>query len=169
MGTCRFAGIGSCARSCARVFAATRMRQMLLIERSNARRVQLNMSRVKVILVVVMPALFLLVSADCVGYPSAGCGCASLDCLFSAEGSGKHKSPSADNSFDSTVQRWSRRVNARPGTDGFGAPVPLAQTPARPEQTIPSCIPQPASLELIQSWRFLWRTASEPRAPSSVS
>lgn len=127
------------------------------------------MSRVKVILVVVMPALFLLVSADCFGAPPTNCGCDNVRCLLSAQGSGKHKSPSADNSFDSTVQRWGRRVNAQPGTDGFGAPVALAQTPIRPQQPIPSFIPPLAGLELIQSWQFLWRTASEPRAPSLVS
>ena len=126
------------------------------------------MSRVKVILVAVMPALFLLASADCFG-DSTGCGCDNLRCLFSAEGSGKHKPPSTDNSFASTVQRWSRRVNVQPGTDGFGAPVALAQTPIRPEQTISSFVPLPASLEQIQSWQFYWRTASEPRAPSFVS
>ncbi len=142
---------------------------MLLIERSHASRVQLNMSRVKVILVAVMPALFLLVSADCFGAPTAGCGCTNLHCLFLAAGSGKRQSPAADSSFDSTVQRCCRRVSAQPGTDGFGAPVALAPTPVRPEQTIPSVVPSPAGLELIQSWQFLWRTALEPRAPSSVS
>ncbi len=139
---------------------------MLLIERSNACRVQLKMSRVKVILVVVMPALFLLASVDCFGGPTTGCGCDNLGCLFSAEGSGKHQSPSADNSFDSTVQRWSRRVHVQPGADGF---VALAQTRIRPEQTIDSFVSPPASPELIQSWQFLWRTAPEPRAPSLVS
>jgi hypothetical protein len=140
-----------------------------LIERSNTSSVQLKMSRVRVILVAVMPALFLLVSADCFGDQTTGCGCDNLRCLSSAQGSSKHKSPSADNSFDSTFQRWTRRVNVQPGTDGFGAPVALAQTPARPEQTIPSFVLSPVSLELIQSWQFLCRTALEPRAPSLVS
>ncbi len=145
------------------------MRQLLLIERWNISRVELKMSRVKVILVAVMPALFLLVYADCFGDSRTGCGCDNLRGLFSADGSDKHKSPSADNSFASTVQRSSRRVNVQPGTDGFGAPVALGQTPIRPKQTIPSFVPLPASPEQIQSWQFFWRTALEPRAPSSVS
>lgn len=142
---------------------------MFLIERPNTSRVQLKMSRVKVILVVVMPALFLLVSADCFGEPTTGCGCADLRCLFSAEGDGKHKSASAENSFDPTIQRWSRRVNFQPGAGGSGAPVALAQTPIRPEQTISSFVLPSAGLELVQAWQFLWRTALEPRAPSLVS
>jgi hypothetical protein len=139
------------------------------IERSSTSRVQLNMSRVNVIQVVVMPALFLLVSADCFGDAPKGCGCDNVRCSFFAEGSGKHKLPLAANSFDSTVQRWSRRVNVQPGTNGFGSTVTLAQTTIRPEQTIATFVPLPASLELIHSWQFLWRTALEPRAPSLVS
>lgn len=127
------------------------------------------MSRVRVILVVVMPALFVLVSADCIGDSTTGCGCDNLRCLFSADGGGKHKSPSADGSFASTVQRWSRRVNVQPGTDEFGTPVALAQPRIQAEQAISSFVPPLTSLELIQSWQFLWRTALEPRAPSSVS
>jgi len=127
------------------------------------------MSRVKVILVVVMPALFLLVSADCFDEPAAGCGCDNLRCLFSAGGGGKHKLPSPESSLAPPVQRWSRRGQAQPGIDEFGAPVILAQTPIRPEPTISSFGPPLASRELIQSWQFLWRTALEPRAPSLVS
>ena len=169
MGTCGFRGIAFHARSSARVFAVTKVRQMLLIERSNTGRVQLKMSRVKVILVGVMPALFMLVSTECFGDSTSSCHRDNFCCLFSPGGSGKHKSPSADNSFDSTVQRWTRRVNVQPGADGFGRSVALAQTPIRPEQTISSFVPLPASLERIQSWQFLWRTALEPRAPSLVS
>lgn len=127
------------------------------------------MSRVKVILVVVMPALFLLVSADFSGDSTTACRCDSLRCLFSAQESGKHKSPSADNSLASSVQRSSRRVNVQLGTGEFGAPVALAQTPIRPEQTISSFVPSLASLEPIHAWQFLWRTALEPRAPSLAS
>jgi hypothetical protein len=107
------------------------------------------------------------VSADCFGDLTTGRGCNSLRCLLS-QGSGKHKAASADNSFESMVQ-WCRRVNVQHGTDGFGPPVFLAQSTIRPEQTISSFIPLPASLERIQSWQFLWRTALEPRAPSLVS
>ncbi len=127
------------------------------------------MSRVKVILIAVMPALFMLVSADCFGDSTSSCRGNSFRCLFSAAGNGKHGSATGDNSFDSTVQRWSRRVNVQPGTDGFGPSVTLAQTPIRPEQTISPFVLLPASLERIQSWQFLWRTALEPRAPSLVS
>ncbi len=127
------------------------------------------MSRVRVIVVVVMPAFFLLVSADCFGDPATGCGCDRPPCLFPAQRSGKNKPSPADNSLGYTFQHSGRRVNVQPGTDGFGAPMALAQTAIRPEQSIHPFLPLPASLELIQSWQFLWRTAMEPRAPSLVS
>ena len=142
---------------------------MLLIERSNTSRVQLKMSRVKVILVAVIPALVMLVSADFFATPTSSWRGDNFCSLFSAQGSGKHKSPTADNSFDSAARCWSRRVNVQRGRDGFGMPVAPAQTAIRPKQTIRSFVPLPASLERIQSWQFLWRTALEPRAPSLVS
>jgi hypothetical protein len=145
------------------------MRQRPLIERSNTSRVQLKMSRVRVILVLVMPALLLLVSTDCFGDPATGCGCGDLRCFFSAEGGGKQKSSSPDSSCTPTVQRWCRRVNVQPGSDVSGGPVALAQTPIQSEQAISTFVPPLTSLELIQAWQFLWRTALEPRAPSLVS
>lgn len=132
-------------------------------------RVQLIMGRVKIILGLVLPALFLLVSADSFGVPTTGFGRDNLRRLHCSKGSGEHKAPLADNSFDSTVQRWTRRVNVQPGTDGFGPTATLAQPPSRPEQTIPSFVSLPASLERTQCWQFLWRTASDARAPSLVS
>ena len=127
------------------------------------------MSRVKVILVAVMPALFLLVSADCYGDPTTRCGCDKLRFLFSADGNSKHTSPLADIAFGQAVQRGSRRANVQPRTDGFASPVSLGQTQSfRPGQNTLSLLPS-ISLELAQSWQFLWRTALEPRAPSSVS
>lgn len=170
MGTCRYGDkFLTCVHVLRRLLHATRMRHRCLIERSNTHSVQLKMSRVKVILVAVMPALFMLVAADSFGDATNSCRGNTFCCLSSAEGSGKHKSPPADNSFDSTVQRWSRRVNVQTGTDGFGTPVVLAQTAIRPEQAISSFVPLPGSLERLQSWQFLWRTALDPRAPSLAS
>jgi hypothetical protein len=140
-----------------------------LIERANIGSVQLQMSRIKVILAAVIPALVMLVSWDWIGDSTRSCCGDNFRCLFSAEGNGKHKSSTADHSFDSTARRWSRRVNVQRGTDGFGTPVAPAQTEIRPEQTISSFVPLPGGRERIQSWQFFWRTALEPRAPSFVS
>jgi hypothetical protein len=109
--------------------------------------------------------MFLLVSVDGFG---DGYGCGEFGCLLSAEGRGKHNSPSADTSFEQAAQRWGRRVNIQPGTDGF-SPAALAQTQPQPDQGIPSSVLPSVRLELAKCWQFLWRTALEPRAPSLVS
>ena len=104
MGLLCFAGIASDAR--VPLLRRGLLPAKVLIERSNTSHVQLKMSRVKVILVVVMPALFLLVSADCFGDLTTGRGCNSLRCLLSSRREPQTQVGSADNSFESTVQRW---------------------------------------------------------------
>ena len=124
------------------------------------------MGRVRVILVTVLPAMFLLVSVD--GFGACGGG-DNLRGFLAREGGAKHKSPSADTAVHSAVQRWSRRINVLPGIDGFLPPA-LAQRPStQPGQPIGCFCLAGASLELAKRWQFLWRTASEPRAPSLVS
>ena len=128
------------------------------------------MSRMKVIVVVMMPVLLLLVSADFYGDPSTHCRCVNLRRLLSAGGSNKHSSSSADNLFDQAVHRASRRSNLEPRTDGFASTVTPTQTQLpQPEQSSLSLVLPNVSFELAQSWQFLWRTALEPRAPSFVS
>jgi len=140
-----------------------------LIERPSTGGVELKMSRVKVILVVVMPAFFLLGSADYFDTPTR-CGCDYFRCLLLAEGSGKQSSPSADNSLDRVVHRWGRRISVQSATDGFASPVALPQTHAnRLDRRASSADPRTAVTDLSQSWQFLYRAALEPRAPSSAS
>jgi hypothetical protein len=143
---------------------------MLLIQLSKTSRLQVDLSRLKVILVVTVPAFFLLASADYFGDATSRCGYDNLPCLLSAEGNGKHKSPSSGNSIEPMVQRWSRRVNFQSGTQLFAGPLALAQTRSiHPEQAILSFLPSSPSPELANTWQFLCRAALEPRAPSLVS
>ena len=125
----------------------------------------LKMSRVRVILVAVWPAMLLLVSVDGFGDYY---GCGEFSCLLSVEGGGKHNPPSGDTSFDQAVRRWGRRINIQPGPDGF-SPAALAQRQPQSDHVIFSSVSFPVKLELAKCWQFLWRTASEPRAPSLVS
>lgn len=141
-----------------------------LIERPYANRVELMMSRARAILVSFIPALFLLVSGDCLGDPISGRVCRDLGCLFSSGEHGKHNDPATANSSDQNVQRWNRRVNIRSGADGFASPATSAQWRfTTPRELQDSVKPSPVHLELAQCWQFYWRTALEPRAPSLVS
>jgi hypothetical protein len=120
-------------------------------------------------LVSLIPALVLLASVDCLSDSFASCGCIGLSCLLSADGHCKHNQCATDNSFDKAAQRWSRRLNVQAGSDGF-SPVALALWQSvLPDQKVQPIDSPVADLELGQSWQFLWRTASEPRAPSPVS
>ena len=141
-----------------------------LIERLNANGVKLMMSRARTILVSLIPALVLLASVDCLSGLLSSSSCHELRCLLPEDGHRNHSQGSADNAIESAVQRWSRRLNAQPGSDGFSSPVILALTQsvltAPPVHQIE---PPPADLGLAQGWQFRWRTASAPRAPSLVS
>jgi hypothetical protein len=128
------------------------------------------MTRGKAILASLIPALVLLVSLDCFSRSFTSCGCDATSGLLPAGGHGTQNQPSADNSFDQAVRRWSRRPNVQPGTDEFSSPAVLAA----PQSALPAQsdrifnLPL-TNLELAQAWQFHWRTASEPRAPSLAS
>ena len=169
MGAGHFRGIRFW-RGFARMHKGWRTTANALLERLNASRVKGMMSRAGAIWVSLIPALFLLAAVDCFSNTCSSCGCDELSCLRSANGHSKHNQPPADNSFDQAVRRWNRRLNIQPGSDGFASPAALALSQ--------SALPAPtghrvnlplANLELARSWKFRWRTALEPRAPSSVS
>jgi len=154
----------------ARVFEAWRKAAGALIERSEASRVEVMMSRVKSILVSVIPALVLLASLDCFteSFSCAGCGAPSY--AAPAHGHNNQSPVPGESSLDQAVQRWSRRLNIQPGSEGFSPPVALALwQPAAPELAVRWTELSPANLALAQTWQFHWRAAAEPRAPSSVS
>ena len=120
-------------------------------------------------LLLLVPALVLLASVDCLSDSFSYCGCEDLSCALSSEGHGQNSQPTADPSFDQAIQRWSRRLNFHPGLDGCSrnAGLRLSQS-ALPGLTDWSTAPRPGLLVVTQSWQFHWRTASEPRAPASV-
>ena len=141
-----------------------------LIERVTPNRVQLMMNRARAILVSVIPALMLLVSLDCFSDSFSYCGREDSGCSLSSTGHCNHGQPTTDNAFDQAVYRLSRRLNAQPGSDGACSPAALAFSQSAPLRST-DCSPAvpPTNPRLAQVWQFHWRTASEPRAPSSVS
>lgn len=142
----------------------------VLIERVTPNRVQLTMSRARAILVSVIPALMLLVSLDCFSDSFSCCGHEDSGCSISSAGHSKHGQPTTDNALDQAVYRLSRRLNAQLGSDGGYSPAALALSQFAPLQSTDcSAAVPPTNPRLAQVWQFHWRTASEPRAPSSVS
>jgi len=143
---------------------------MALIEHLDANRVELMMSRARAILVSLIPALLLGASLDCFSDLLASGGPGLLYSLHSAGDHGQHHQLPADSSFAQDVQRWNRRLNAHPGSDGFAAPPALTSSPSvLPDLTVARIALPHGTIELAQCWQFHWRTALEPRAPSLVS
>jgi hypothetical protein len=88
--------------------------------------------------------------------------------LHSADGHGSPNQSSPENSFEQALQRSSRRLNVQNGDDGFSVILAVSAPilTGGADHWIESPI---VDLTLAQSWQFLLRTASSPRAPSSVS
>jgi hypothetical protein len=142
----------------------------VLIERWDGKRVEVMMSRARTILFSLVPALLLVGSGNCFSGSISLSACDPLGSILRAAGHGKQHAPGSADSFDQAAGRWSRRINIQPGSDGFPSPVAIARSQyVLPVQTIGSCHCARAAVGLAQSWQFHWRTALEPRAPSSVS
>ena len=139
-----------------------------LIEQIAFTSVQRLMERVRIIIGSVLPALWLLTAGQGLANAvdeSASEGC--VACLLSAP-QGK-RLPSQCSCFQNFGRCANRRIGIYPGPDG--SPPFIAADPA-----LNTCVGAErarshleASFGLAQSWQFLWRTASEPRAPSSLS
>jgi len=128
------------------------------------------MARVKMLLVCAVPVLWLVASVDCLADLVSLAPHTSIACAFCSEHGAHRESSISVCPFEQSARRLGRRLDIESGPEKFHPQAaafgcydsPLAQ-PA-----FASAHFQPA-LELIQSWQFLWRTAAEPRAPSSVS
>ena len=141
-----------------------------MIEHPSGNRVEMIMSRARVIWISLIPTLLLAGSVNCYGSRIACCSYKSCASLLRPEKHSKPDKPPPDNSLVQVVQRGNRRLNVQPGADRFASPATFAQAQiARSGPT--SCPVKLPSLspELAQCWQFHWRTALEPRAPSLVS
>ena len=140
------------------------------VEHSNLSGVKGTMNRARVILVSLFPALWLVAAANCLIDPVCACASNGLDTSVSSRGHGKHDASTPVCSFEQSARRWSRRLNVQAGPEGLPTPVTLSQ-PQLPqlEHIDALSVGSRSSFGLAKCWQFRWRTALEPRAPSSVS
>jgi hypothetical protein len=128
------------------------------------------MDRVKVMLAWLLPTLGLAASdqyifAPVSGWP-AGCSRAS----FSAAAHGKHARMPDVRSFEQSARLQSRRIGTQSGPSGFPVTVPGSERQLLAlGRVCLSAVSSETALGLAKRWQFHWRTALEPRAPSSVS
>jgi len=128
------------------------------------------MSRLRAIFVLLIPACWLVGSVNGSAFVLSPAG-AQSGSVLSPAGPGKHAVPLCDSSATQAVRRSARRPGIQPGSAGTPALALLKQSLfASPDRIADAHLglPRPA-LALAQCWQFHWRTALEPRAPSSVS
>ena len=140
------------------------------IERLSAKSVKRTMARVKTVLALLIPALWLVASMSCPYDPVNGFVSERSSSTLSARGHGKNDSSAYSDSLAQSARRWGRRFNIQSGHDGPSTAVALSSWHAlstAQQFTLPA--QSRFSLNLANFWQFYWRTALEPRAPSSVS
>jgi hypothetical protein len=141
-----------------------------LVEHLNNNLVQTLMHRARLILASLIPALWLVASLNCLNDPVGGF-VGEPSCSVLASG-GNHQQDSSNWTFsmERSARRWSRRFNAQCEPEKFSTPVAVSPFPSpKPSHPVLFSEGSQLSLRLAQSWQFLWRTALESRAPSSIS
>jgi len=140
------------------------------IERFELGCVKMTMNLARVILALLLPGLWLAASASSALEPIKGCAGNPLVSLISDRGHAKHDASNDVCSLEQSARRCGRRITAQPGS--VGTPTFLASSQLKVpqlEHTKSFSVGSRTSLGLAQCWQFRWRTALEPRAPSSVS
>lgn len=140
------------------------------VERLLACSVKRKMAQVKKMIVWLIPALWLAAGIDCLSETVGRIPHCPTCPALSSHQCGNRESSTSFFSIEQSARRLSRRLDLESGPQKLFSPVALfyrchllSLQPA-----FSSAHFQPL-LGLAQSWQFLWRTAVEPRAPSSVS
>jgi hypothetical protein len=140
------------------------------IERQGARNVKGTMDLVRTEICSLFPALWLLAGGHCLSDSAIGCpdGC----CQTSVSATKDHgHAPLTD---ARASEQWARLMNRRVGPQtGWAGLLLPAVIPAsglgEPEDASAPLTVSSDAPGLAKCWQFYWRTACEPRAPSSVS
>jgi hypothetical protein len=146
-------------------------KNFFLVERLGVNRVKRTMARVKTVLALLIPALWLVASMSCALDPVNGFVSEGSSPTLTVRGNGKADSSIPSDSLAQSARRWSRRINTQSGHDGPSTPAALTsgQFPPTIQNASLPARSSLFSLNLGNCWQFYWRTALEPRAPSSVS
>jgi hypothetical protein len=140
------------------------------IERLGRVGVKASMDLVRTVICSLLPALWVLAAGNCLADSVCRCADGCGQTSISAREHSSHPPPK-----DALVfEQLARLLNGRTGTQpGWGSLlIPTAVSASGPGELEFPCAPLTISAEafgLAKRWQFHWRTALEPRAPSSVS
>jgi len=139
-------------------------------ERPESDVVKALMDRVKVTLVALLPALWLMASGQYFLDPCGNCPATSASNSSFAFEQGKHCSSNETGSIDLSARRTNLRVSAQSAKNNF-FPVEPAIGSKSVSQRFSAVLSsdREGPLALATRWQFDCRAAPQPRAPSSVS
>ncbi len=140
------------------------------VEHSRSHCVKGTMGSVRTVICSLLPALWLLAAGHCLADSASGC---SDGCCRTAVSAADHGglAPLKDvRSFEQSARLLNRRAGMQTGWGGPLAPAAVAAPGlGELEQSSARLTVSTEAFGLAKCWQFYWRTASEPRAPSSVS
>lgn len=140
------------------------------IERLRSRGVKASMDLVRTVICSLLPALWVLAAGHCLADSVSGCpdGCGRT--LVSAREGSDHEPLTDVRSFEQSARLLNRRVGMQTGWGGLLVPAAVSASGlGELEQASAPLTISTDALGLAKCWQFYWRTAAEPRAPSSVS
>ncbi len=140
------------------------------VERFGRRGVKASMDRVRIVMCSLLPALWVLAAGHCLADPMRACpdGCGRT--VVCAAGHNGHAPFTDVRSFEQSARLLNRRMATQLGWGPV--PLPAAIQSCGLNDLEQASAPLTVSTDapgLARCWQFHWRTASEPRAPSSVS
>jgi hypothetical protein len=140
------------------------------IERSGNERVKASMDRARAVLCSLLPVLWVLAAGHCLADPVSGRAEGRHGTVVSAADHGGHAPLKDVRFFEQSARLLKRRVGTSIGWGGLSAPAVMAGSwLERLEYPFVFPTASTGALGLARCWQFYWRTALEPRAPSSVS
>jgi hypothetical protein len=130
----------------------------------------MSMELVRTVICSLLPALWVLAAGHCLADSVSGCPDRCARPLVSAKEGSDHAPLQDVRSFEQSARLLNRRAGMQTGWGGLPVPVAVATPGLRElEQVSAPLTVSTDALGLAKCWQFYWRTASEPRAPSSVS
>jgi hypothetical protein len=140
------------------------------IERLTSLGVKGSMELVRTVICSLLPALWVLAAGHCLADPVSGCADGCGRTLVSATEDSGHTPLTDARSFEQSARLLNRRAGMQTGWGGLLVPVAVSAPGfGELEQASAPLTISTEALGLAKCWQFYWRTACEPRAPSSVS
>ena len=134
------------------------------------RGVKASMDRVRIVICSLLTALWVLAAGHCLAGPVSGCPDGGCRTSVSATEGNNHAPLTDVRSLEQSARLLNRRLGMQTGWGGLLMPADVSSFMfAELEHASAPLTVSADALGLAKCWQFYWRTASEPRAPSTVS